>query len=183
MDPSVSLDALEERKSYVPTGNRKTVPWCSTHCYCSDWAIVVLSFEISVNEVCGHVFCSCYSIIGIGAWILDVTRSRRTCSPTEPVNVMKTKTILPMHTATISCRYPFPVSILGETFAFTGLPAWTVSVCTVTDRVYLPCRCFIVFTQVIHLYILLSYLKGKKLANIHIITKYYGAWPRLGLLL
>ena len=90
---------------------------------------MVLSFEISVNEVRGHVFCLCYSIIGIGAWILDVTRSRRTCSPTEQVNVMKTKTILPVHTATISCRYTFPVSTLGETFVFTGFPAWAHEQC------------------------------------------------------
>jgi len=84
---------------------------------------VVLRFDISVNKVCGHVFCLCYSIIGIGVWILDVTRSRPTCSPTEPVNVIKTRTVVPVPTATISCRGPFPVSILGETFAFTGLPA------------------------------------------------------------
>jgi len=29
-DPSVGLDALEEMKSFVPAGNRKTVPWWST---------------------------------------------------------------------------------------------------------------------------------------------------------
>ena len=90
---------------------------------------MVLSFDISVNKVWGHVFCFCYSIIGIGAWILDVTGARPTCSPTEPVNVMKTKTVVPVPTATIPCRCPFPVSILGETFAFTGLPAWAPEQC------------------------------------------------------
>jgi hypothetical protein len=80
---------------------------------------VVLSSEISVNKVSGHVFCLGYSIIGIRTWILYVTRSRWTRSPTKPVNVLKTKTILRVHTATISCRCPFPMSTLGETFAFT----------------------------------------------------------------
>jgi hypothetical protein len=172
MDPSVSMEALEERKSYVPTGNRKTVPWWSTFCCCTDWAIVVKSFEISVNEVCGHVFCLCYSIIGIGAWILDVTKSRRTCSPTEPVNVLK-----PRQFYLCKGYYIMSLSIssvhIGWNVCFywpSCLGAWTISVCIVTDHVYLPCRCLIVFTQV-------------KSANVRIITKYYGACPRLRLLL
>jgi hypothetical protein len=73
------------------------------------------------------------------------------------------------------------LSILGETLAFTGyLPARLNRVCLHRNS---SCRSLIVFTQVTHLYILLSHLKGKKLANIRMITKYYGACPRLRLLL
>jgi hypothetical protein len=185
MVPSVGLDALEERKSYVPTGSRKTVPWWSTLCYCTNWAIVVFNFEISVNEVCGHVFCLCYSIVGLGAWILEVTRSRRTCTPTEPVNVMKTKTILPVHRATISCRCPFPVYTLYENLLLLAfLPGRLNGVCLHRNR---SCLSTMQLLDCIYasntIYILLSYLKGKKLTNIRIITKYYGACPLLRLLL
>jgi hypothetical protein len=96
---------------------------------------VVLSFEISINKVCGHVFCLRYSIIGLSAWILEVNRSRPTYSPTEPASVMKTKTVVPVPTATISCRCPFPLSILGETFVLLAfLPGRLNTVCLRRSR-------------------------------------------------